>query len=153
MSHVLHCWDIIQDGFFRRQDLEKDLQALNKLSQVYQWHEQTQPAAPALMWENKVIVVTDASLRILYASTNMQQMNGYKPEEVKGKRPNMFQGKDTEVSERLKISTAVGQRQPFQARITNYRKDGTPYVCLIEAYPIKNQLGELVNYIAFERAA
>jgi PAS domain S-box-containing protein len=153
MSHALHCWDIIQDGFFRRQDLDKDLLALNQLSLQFQWQELTRPAAPALMWENNVIVVTDAKLRILYASENMQQMNGYKPEEVKGKRPTMFQGKDTEETERQKISQAIGQRRAFQARITNYRKDGTSYVCVIDAYPIKNQLGELVNYIAFEKAA
>jgi hypothetical protein len=42
---------------------------------------------------------------------------------------------------------------PFKAVILNYNKDGSTYLCEIEAKPKFNSKGELVNYIAFERIA
>ena len=80
-------------------------------------------------------------------------MNGYKPSEVIGKTPQMFQGKDTSADTRKMIKSAIIQRLPFEAVILNYCKNGEPYNCHINAFPIFNHKKILVNFIAFENIA
>jgi len=50
-------------------------------------------------------------------------MNGYKLNEIVGKKPNMLQGVDT-CKETLKvIRMAIENKQKFEVTILNYRKD------------------------------
>jgi PAS domain S-box-containing protein len=100
-----------------------------------------------------VIVVTDASLKIVFASKNMVEMNGYVPEEVIGNSPRMFQGELTNTTISSEIGLAVRNQQPFDKVILNYCKDGSLYKCRIKGFPIFNDKGELKNFIAFENIA
>jgi PAS domain S-box-containing protein len=100
-----------------------------------------------------VIVVTDASLNIVFASKNMVEMNGYVPDEVIGNSPRMFQGELTNTEISAEIGVAVRNKQPFEKVIVNYCKDGSLYKCHIKGFPIFNDKGELKNFIAFEKIA
>jgi PAS domain S-box-containing protein len=153
MVNPLLCWDIIQEGMERRSLLAYDLQKMSSISIANQWHNVYMMPDSALIWENKVIIITDQRLRIIHATANMYQLNGYNPREVIGRSPKMFQGKATSLEERRPIRMAVETRSNFDAIITNYRKDSSLYKCHIEGYPIFNSNGELVNYIAFENVA
>ena len=103
--------------------------------------------------DDTIIVVTDTNLKIVFASNNMVSMNGYKPEEVIGNTPKMFQGKLTDETTSKEISIAVKNRQSFEKTIINYCKDGSIYKCNIKGFPIFNANGELTNFIAFEKIA
>lgn len=102
---------------------------------------------------DEVIIVTDANLSIVFASQNITKMNGYKPEEVIGQRPTMFQGKSTSAVVSRQIGQAIQMRQPFEKTVVNYKKNGDTYICMIKGYPIFNDKGELCHFIAFEIAA
>lgn len=99
------------------------------------------------------VLVTDANLKIIFASTNITEMNGYDYKEIIGNSPKMFQGKDTSLESRKNIRIAVENLQPFKEVILNYKKNGETYLCQIEAYPKFDKQGNFVNYIAFETAA
>jgi len=101
----------------------------------------------------KVILITDAKLNIVFASNSMTKMNGYQVNEVIGKKPKMFQGKDTSMLISAEIRKAIEDQKPFTKKVLNYKKSGLPYYCKIEGFPIFNKKGELVNFIAFEEAA
>ena len=103
--------------------------------------------------DDTVIVVTDANLKIVFASKNMILMNGYKPQEVVGNTPKMFQGKLTDNTVSKEIGAAVKEKQSFEKIIVNYCKDGSIYKCHIKGFPIFNKEGELTNFIAFEKIA
>lgn len=103
--------------------------------------------------KNAAILVTDASLKIIFASSNIIDMNGYHYKEIIGNSPKMFQGKETSVETRQNIRKAVEMLQPFKEVILNYKKNGETYLCHIEAYPKFDKQGNFVNYIAFETAA
>ena len=64
----------------------------------------------------------------------------------------MFQGAETDMTERKKIRNAIDQQRQFESTVVNYRKDGSIYRCHIEGYPIFNKKGNLVNFIAIENA-
>ena len=99
------------------------------------------------------VLVTDANLKIVFASSNIIDMNGYDYKEIIGNSPKMFQGKETSLESRKNIRIAVSQLQPFKEVILNYKKNGETYLCQIEAYPKFDKNGNFVNYIAFETAA
>ncbi len=100
-----------------------------------------------------VILVTDANLKIQFASTNIIAMNGYNFKEVIGNSPKMFQGKETNQISRMNIKKAIENLEPFKEVILNYKKNGETYLCKIEAYPKFDKDGNFLNYIAFETAA
>lgn len=151
MSHPLLCWDIVLEGRGRREEFEHDLRFLNKLEQAGYWKFLPGRSLDnALVWENKTILVTSANLEIVFASKNIVNMNGYLPKEVVGKTPKLFQGRATESASRKIISAAVQDQAAFTCSILNYRKDGSLYNCSIEGYPVVNEMGKLVNYVAIE---
>jgi PAS domain S-box-containing protein len=152
MRHPLLGWDIISEGANRRLSLKNDLDIMRSILGNNDWKSSVS-LDTTLVWQNKIIVITDNKLRILHATENMFAMNGYKLHEVIGKSPKMFQGEKTELSERKKIRMAIEQQQSFDTIITNYRKDGEIYVCRIEGFPVFNKAGKLVNFIALESAA
>ena len=104
-----------------------------------------------LMQKEHVIIITDPQLRIVHATQNILNMNGYKPEEILGKKPKMFQGVNTCQETSKNIGIAVRDMKPFEAVLLNYRKDGSTYKCWIKGEPILNKSGEVVNFIAYEK--
>ena len=143
------CWDIFMEGFHKRLELSHDIQQLTRLSQQQRWQHDFN-FEQQLIWSNKTVLVTDHTLNIVYASSNLFFMNGYMPEEVIGRNPSMFQGKDTCPETRFHIRQAIEQRVPVETSILNYRKNGDTYICHLQEYPLFNHKNALVNFIAFE---
>ena len=106
-----------------------------------------------LIWQNKVIVITDTNINIVHATENMFDMNGYKPQEVIGKSPKMFQGEATTSEEKKVLKISLYNQTSFDTIITNYKKGGSIYKCHIEGYPVFTKEGNLVNFVALENAS
>lgn len=144
-------WDLYSVFFRALINSQHDLSLLNQMAKVYKWdlkldfNEELQ--------SNDAILVTNSNLQIVFASFGIAQMSGYQPAEVVGNSPKMFQGIGTSVEKRAEINQAVAARKPFEAILTNYRKNGEPYECHIRSFPIFNKKGELTHFIALEKAA
>ena len=149
-SGPLLSWDIFMNGYWRQIALANDKQALNKIAASNSWQQQWN-FDTILSKEGRVIIVTDPLLHIVFASSNMPAMNGYTPQEVLGKSPKIFQGKDTDEDTRAGIRSAITERKQFQASLINYKKNGNSYHCDVEGYPVFNKEDKLVNFIAFEQ--
>jgi len=149
-SAPLHCWDIYMYAYQRRMQLSADLTMFKNIQAQYKWS--TTPVSPgyALLWLNRVVIITNPDLQVIYATENIYTLTGYKPGEVIGNRPSIFQGRDTTPESRNIIRTAVDRKLPFETVITNYKKDGTRYECHVDGYPIFNKDGNLVNFMALE---
>jgi PAS domain S-box-containing protein len=117
-----------------------------------EWHSK-ESFYKAVFQSKKAILVTNAHFEIVFASENIIKMNGYRPEEVMGKSPKIFQGKLTDEVSRNNIRKAILHRLPFKEIILNYKKNGSTYLCEIEAYPKFDAKGNLLHYIAFEKLA
>lgn len=99
------------------------------------------------------IIITNAKQEIVFATQGIYEMNGYHPFEVVGKSPKIFQGKLTSEQSKNNIREAINKQVPFKEILVNYKKNGSTYLCEIEAYPKFNKKGELINFIAFEKIA
>lgn len=78
-------------------------------------------------------------------------MTGYSPAELVGQTPRMLQGRKTSGAAAKRLVMAMRHRRDHTCVLTNYRKDGTPYLCSVEAHPIVGASGEVICCIAFER--
>ncbi|RDY59686.1 PAS domain-containing protein [Flagellimonas nanhaiensis] len=127
-----------------------DVKNLSDLAEKEKWGGII-PFEDEILDKEHVVVVTDAELNIVYASQNITHMNGYRPDEILGKKPKMFQGDGTCKLTTQKVSEAIKKREAFEVVLTNYRKDGTAYQCWIKGSPVLNKTGKVVNFIAFEK--
>lgn len=128
-----------------------DESRINKIASNSKWVKNNWDFKTIL--NNQVIIVTDTKLKIVFASNNMIQMNGYKESEVIGQSPKMFHGMNTCKITSNEIREAVALHLPFEKNVLNYKKNGETYQCLIKGFPIFDQKGELSHFIAFETAA
>lgn len=149
-SLPLMSWDIYGLYFDTLCKNYDDVESLLRLSRDNNWSYATK-FKEALIQKEQVLLVTDAQLTIVHATHNISAMNGYFPNEVIGKKPKIFQGIKTSRKISRTIGDAVKNRLPFEAVITNYRKDGSTYNCWIKGEPIFDVNGELVNFIAYEK--
>ncbi|MAU71226.1 MAG: histidine kinase [Pseudozobellia sp.] len=151
ISAPLSSWDISGMYFQTYKEHLKDLASIGQIGNKNRW----QSVLTGDDWpliKKLVVVITDPHLKIEFASNNIKQMTGYDPIEVVGKSPKLFQGKDTCKLTRERIAEAIENQQPFEETIINYKKNGSPYSCQIKGKPIFNMKGDLVNFIAFEKA-
>ena len=149
-SLPLMSWDIYGLYFDTLCKNYDDVVALSRLSENNRWSYVSR-FDEALLQKEQVILVTDTQLNIVHATHNIFQMNGYSPNEILGKRPKLFQGRETSKETIGQIRKAIENRMPFEAVILNYRKDGSTYNCSIKGGPIFDISGELVNFIAYEK--
>lgn len=144
-------WDFYGINFDKTCDEVNDLKSLSKLAKENSWAFNQNVIKEELQGKGHVIVITDAKLNIVYATKNIWQMNGYKPEQIIGNKPKMFQGEKTCKKSLSLISSAIKEQRSFETVVTNYRKDGSTYECWIHGQPVLDNKGEVVNFIAFER--
>lgn len=141
------------ETYHRRMRMGEDFQQLKTLAGAHNWNLSWEDISQRFMGQGKVVVVTDLSLKIIFASGNMMEMSGYLPKEVLGCTPKIFQGKDTSEAARAAIKQAVSTLQPFHVTLLNYKRNGISYDCEVEAFPVLNKEGKPVHFIAFESTA
>lgn len=97
------------------------------------------------------VILTDAERRILWVNQDFETITGYQLQEVVGKSPgSILQGPSTEPEAIQRIRKGLASGNSFKETITNYRKNGDPYICKLVIHPVYNSIKELVNFLAFE---
>lgn len=96
------------------------------------------------------VIITDEQKLIIWANKQFTEMTGYSLAEIKGKKPSLLQGRNSEKSAIARIRENLNKKIAFHDRITNYRKNGEEYTCALTIHPIFNLDGTLSNFVAFE---
>ena len=149
-SLPLSSWDLFSSKFVMLCKGFDEIKLLKTIALSEKWSDHSFFEKEIL--ENKhIVVVTDTELNIVHASEGIFEMNGYRPEEIMGRKPKMFQGEQTCKKTANHIRNAIKEQKSFEATVLNYRKDGSTYNCWIKGLPIRNNKGKVVNFIAFER--
>jgi PAS domain S-box-containing protein len=141
-------WDFHYEYTNELKAIFADLKKVTKISNRFKWNDKNLEIEDRIL--DEVILVTDANLKIVFASNGIKKMTGYTESEIIGKTPKMFQGPKTSESALNEIRIAIQSRVPFEKILENYKKDGKVYRCKINSVPIFNLKGELSHFIAFE---
>ena len=143
--------DFYASGFHELNKKLKEASKLKAIASHMQWNFDMDLVEEEIIAKDKVVLVTSPQLKIVHATNNIFDMNGYKPHELIGKTPRIFQGEQTSQATRKRIAAAITNQVGFDETVVNYKKDKSLYRCWITAMPIKNKKGKIVNFIAFEK--
>lgn len=103
------------------------------------------------MIPNIAVILTDPQQRIIWVNDDFTAITGYSLGEAIGRIPGrMLQGPKTDPEVIERIRKAIQQRVSFRDQLTNYRKNGEPYLCKLVIHPVFDRNQELTNFIAFE---
>lgn len=98
------------------------------------------------------IIVTDIQEKIEWINMGFTNMTGFNLEEVQGHKPaKILQGEGTSTKTRQRLRKHINDQESFSDQILNYRKNGEPYWCKLDVWPLYDNENELVNFIAFEK--
>lgn len=74
--------------------------------------------------------------RIVFVNESVERLTGYRPDELLGRSPRIFQGADTDGSARRRIREALEAHKSIKEVLINYRKDGTAFWNELEIVPL-----------------
>ena len=127
-----------------------DYELLEKFSQFRNWSFDLNKIRRFLQNRKNTIVITCEKEKIEWVSKGFTRMTGYDSDEAIGNSPKFLQGTDTSVETRKNIRSKLAIQEKFSGKVINYRKNGEPYTCKVEIFPVYDTQNDLVNFVAFE---
>jgi PAS domain S-box-containing protein len=101
------------------------------------------------------VMITDIESTILYINPAFEQITGYRGAEVLGQKASSLEGTepchgDTPNSPHIfhTMLETIGAGQVWQGRLAGSRKDGVPYTLDVTITPVKDEWGNIVNYVS-----
>lgn len=99
-------------------------------------------------YSNESIIITDAQNRILFVNPAFEIVTGYSAEEVIGKNPRILQSGMQDEQFYKKMWNDIKQHGVWKGKIWNKRKDGELYLEWLTISVVKDQKGNVTNYVA-----
>lgn len=99
------------------------------------------------------IIITDHSVPdepIIYVNKAFERITGYTTEEVLGRNCRFLLGEDRDQPELDTIRTAVHECREARVTLRNYRKDGTLFWNDLYIAPVRDEDGEVTNYVGIQ---
>lgn len=93
------------------------------------------------------IVITDADLRIVRVNAAFEQSTGYTQDEVLGKTPSMLQSGQHNREFYQSMWQAIKAEGSWHGELWNRRKNGDSYPQSVTITAVRNQAGEVTNYV------
>ena len=98
-----------------------------------------------------MVIITNPNQEIEWVNKSFCDISGYTLEECIGKKPGrLLQGKDSDKAVIAGIRQNILDKNPFQAELLNYKKNGNPYWIEIKGQPLFNNQGEIEHFFAIE---
>jgi diguanylate cyclase (GGDEF)-like protein/PAS domain S-box-containing protein len=110
--------------------------------------EQTRLAAQVFDNTSEGIIITDSDGEIVSVNRSFTQITGYLPEEAIGKTPNLLKSGRHDDEFYARMWAALNDTGQWRGEIWNRRKDGDIYPEWLTISAVKDDQGEVINYMA-----
>ncbi|UTV81423.1 EAL domain-containing protein [Acidithiobacillus sp. YTS05] len=107
--------------------------------------------AAALRSISEGVLLTDAEQNILYFNNAFAEITGYGLAELIGKNCRILQGPKTAAETVARIRQHLDAGQAYSGEILNYRKDGSSFWNQLSINPIRDQQGQLAQFVSVQR--
>ncbi len=126
-----------------------ELRALNE--RLRQQEAETRKLALIAARTNNAVVLTDAAGVTVWVNDGFTRLTGYTLAEMLGKKPgSILQGRGTDSETVRRMGERIRETGSFREDILNYGKDGRSYWVSVEVQPIRDDQGNLTNFMAIE---
>ncbi|GAA0194416.1 PAS domain S-box protein [Halobaculum roseum] len=99
------------------------------------------------------VVITDPTREdnpVVYVNDWFEEMTGYDESAVLGRNCRFLQGPETDPETVAEIRAAVDAGEPVSTEIRNYDADGELFWNLLNVFPIRDDTGEVTNFVGFQ---
>lgn len=97
------------------------------------------------------VLITDTDGKIVYVNPAFERTCGYTREEVLGRSPHFLSSGRHDEAFYQRMWKTITSGKVWSGRLINKKKDGTPFEEEAAITPIKDESGEIVNYVAVKR--
>lgn len=102
----------------------------------------------AVVDKTTLLSKTDVRGRITYVNDAFEELSGYSKEELIGKQHNIVRHPDMASSVFAQLWKTIQSGTLWHGRIKNRKKDGSAYIVDATIFPITDEKGRIVEYIA-----
>ncbi len=102
------------------------------------------------------VLITDTKLKypgphIIYVNAAFEKMTGWNRNEILGKSPRILQGPDTDYTIFNDMQDKLEAGKVWSGKTLNYRKDGSEFYMQWSIVPVKDDQGEIRQYLAVQK--
>ncbi|BDT11383.1 diguanylate cyclase [Arthrospira platensis NCB002] len=136
----------------------QSLQEQIRLSQIY-LHDRQVAEATSKLLEKAIaatqngVVITDPNQPdnpIIYVNFGFERLTGYPAHEILGSNCRFLQGNERDQPALDDIRQAIAEAEECRVILKNYRRDGTMFWNELFISPVRNEQGELTNFIGIQ---
>jgi PAS domain S-box-containing protein len=107
--------------------------------------------AVAVEQSTEAIMITAVDGTILYVNAAFEATSGYPATEIVGQHPDMLKSGKHDEAFFEKLWKTISSGNTWAGQLTNRKKDGSLYDEEAVIYPIRNEGGNVVNYVSISR--
>ncbi len=96
------------------------------------------------------IVITGTNAEIQFVNSSFTRITGYTQQEALGKNPNLLQSGETPKETYQDLWSKLARGENWSGEFINRRKDGNLYWSVGSIAPVRNNNGQIENYVAVE---
>jgi len=97
------------------------------------------------------VIITDVEGKTVWVNEGFTRLSGYTIDEFVGQKPGtLLQGPDSDPVVIQEMKDAIQKREPFEAELINYHKDGSQYWINISCNPLMDKSGNIRGFMAIE---
>lgn len=87
---------------------------------------------------------------LIFVNDRFTEITGYDRTDAMGRNCRFLQGEETGEAARAELRAAVEERRPTSVDVVNYRKDGGKFWNKVDVAPVRNDDGEVTNFVGFQ---
>ncbi len=99
----------------------------------------------------EAVVITDVHGSIEYVNPSFERITGYLRDEVIGMNPRVLKSGEHNTTFYANMWQVLSEGHSWNGKFVNRKKDGSVYTEEASITPIKNSIGEIINYVAVKR--
>ncbi|QQE12831.1 PAS domain S-box protein [Planctomycetota bacterium] len=105
---------------------------------------------------DEAVIITDARVdepgpEIIYVNPAFEHMTGWDTVDIVGQTPRVLQGPKTDRSVLDQLRNALDTGRPCTGETINYRKDGKEYTVQWHITPVRDEKGDVANFVSIQR--